>query len=71
MAFVPQVDKTMALIMLVINVFLPGIGTIIAAVLDDSNMTKILIGVAQFILAMFLIGWLWAIVWGIFMLQKA
>ena len=50
-------------ILIIINIFLPGIGTIIAAIGWGDSRTKELIcrGIIQFFTAVFLIGWIQAI----------
>ena len=65
----PVIEKTNALICLVVNIFLPGIGTIIAGVMG--NKPLIGRGIAQFLLAFILVGWIWAIVSGVQFLQNA
>jgi len=53
----------------IINIVLPGIGVIIAGLLDG-NTTDIIIGVLQFLLAFIFIGWVWAIIWGLLMIAR-
>lgn len=65
----PTVEKNNALLCLLINVFVPGIGTIAGGVMG--NMKLIGRGVAQLLLALIVVGWIWAIVTGIQMLQNA
>eukprot|EP01090_Pellita_catalonica_P012519 TRINITY_DN2740_c0_g2_i4.p1 TRINITY_DN2740_c0_g2~~TRINITY_DN2740_c0_g2_i4.p1 ORF type:complete len:121 (-),score=19.14 TRINITY_DN2740_c0_g2_i4:20-382(-) len=55
------------LILGVVNILWPGFGVIIAGALDG-NQNDIIIGIMQFILAFFFIGWIWAVVWGILMI---
>ena len=72
-ASVPSMDKTMALVMLIINIFFPGFGTIIGALVGKTSEVglQIVIGIIQLLTAWLLIGWIWAIWWGIIMVQKA
>jgi len=53
-----------------INIFFPGIGVIIAGILDN-NMTDVVIGVLQLLFAFFILGWIWAIIWGILMIIRS
>ena len=72
-ASIVKVDKTMAMVLLVINIFFPGIGTMINACMGSGGMVtdQIIVGLLQFFTAWLLIGWIWAIWWGIIMVQKA
>lgn len=56
----PVLDQTTALIVLVINLFFPGIGTIVAGV--QGNMPLIGRGIAQLLLTIVIVGWIWALV---------
>ena len=63
----PKVESSMGLIVLILNIFFPGWGTVIAGVLTQEAEKKtpaIIVGILQFILAYFLIGWFWSIWWG-------
>jgi hypothetical protein len=51
-----------AIIVLLINIFLPGMGTIVASCYDSNNKTKyVKYGIFQFLSAFLIIGWIWAI----------
>lgn len=65
----PVLPTDKALISLVINVFVPGIGTIVAGVLGNKPMIGR--GVAQFLLGIVIVGWIWGIVTGVQLLQNA
>lgn len=65
----PVVDKNMALVTLLVNIFVPGVGTIIAGVLGNKPMIGK--GIAQLILSIIIVGWIWAIVTGVQVLQNA
>ena len=49
----------------IVNIFLYGIGTIVAGALDNS-MADVLIGVLQLVLPF--IGWIWSILWAVLMI---
>lgn len=55
----PKVNKTTALLVLIINIFAPGLGTVIAGFLDARglNAKLILYGIIQLIVIV--IGWIW------------
>lgn len=65
----PVLDTTHALLCLGLNVFLPGIGTIAAGVLGQQPLIGR--GVAQLLLSLILVGWIWAIVTGVQLLHNA
>jgi hypothetical protein len=68
----PQLTKTVAWILLFVNIFLPGIGTMIVGCLDVKNPTYfILWGLFQFVTAYFIIGWILAIQTSIFLIIYA
>lgn len=66
----PLVDTVIAVICLIVNIaLLPGVGTIIGAVVaGERGVGK---GIAQLILTIILIGWIWAIITGVQMLVNA
>lgn len=68
-AQVPVLATDKALIALLVNVFVPGVGTIIAGVLGNKPMIGR--GVAQLILSIIVVGWIWGIVTGVQLLQNA
>ena len=49
----------------ILDCFLFGIGTIIAAIIDF-NAVDIVIGILQLVIPF--VGWIWSIVWGIVMI---
>ena len=66
---VPEVQIYIAYICLVLNILIPGTGTMAASCLgkdDDNggNKTQLLIGFFQFLTAIYLIGWICSIYWG-------
>ena len=65
----PVVEMNLALVCLVINIFVPGIGTIVAGVVGNKPMIGR--GIAQLLLALIIVGWIWAIVTGIQLVQNA
>lgn len=60
---VPVLDTGTAAAVLIVNVLLPGIGTIIAGVVG--KMKLIGRGIAQLVLSLIIVGWVWAIVTGV------
>lgn len=50
-----------------------GIGTIIAAFLaSDKNdlISNLIIGIAQLLTSVILVGWIWSIIWGYFIWKR-
>jgi len=59
----PVIETMQAIMVLIINILLPGIGTIVAGVLGGTKLIGR--GIAQFFLALIIVGWVWGIVNGI------
>ena len=60
------ISPHMAIVCLVINIFIPGLGTIINGLSGHKVCPGVFFGVAQFFLTpLFLIGWIWGIVYGV------
>eukprot|EP00727_Mastigamoeba_balamuthi_P007023 m51a1_g2941 hypothetical protein (89) ;mRNA; f:603055-603754 len=60
------------LILGIVNILLPGIGVIIAGAIDggEGGVVDIIIGLIQLVTCWLVIGWIWAIVWGILMIIR-
>jgi len=65
----PVLEMGPAVAVLIVNVILPGIGTIIGGVVG--NRPLIGRGIAQLLLAIIIVGWIWAIITGVQALQNA
>mmetsp|Transcript_16940 Transcript_16940/g.18857 ORF Transcript_16940/g.18857 Transcript_16940/m.18857 type:complete len:88 (+) Transcript_16940:62-325(+) len=63
-------EGMLSLILGIINIFLPGIGVIVGGVIDGLNISHIIIGLIQLVTCWLVIGWLWAIIWGIIMIIR-
>jgi hypothetical protein len=61
----PSVSNCTALIILIINIFLPGVGTMIMGCYSESCGKWACIGIVQILLAALIVGWIWAIYTGI------
>ncbi len=70
-AEIPSTSTVIAIVLLIINIFLPGVGTIVMAFLDGFKLRTLIVGILQFVLTFVIIGWIWSIWWGILCLQKA
>ena len=64
-------DDNMALICFIINICIPGVGTIINAITREPMSQKNLIaGIIQMFTACCLVGWIWSIYWGYLIYNK-
>lgn len=70
---VPKVDSTMGIVALILNIIpIPGLGTIIAGVVSGTDVVKhVIIGILQLVFSFLLIGYIWSIVWGIFIFLES
>ena len=70
---VPVLSNVWAYVCLVLNILLPGMGTILCSCLGDANMNKTQLGcgIVQFLTAPFIVGWLASIYWGILIVKKS
>ena len=71
---VVSLDHTLAVVCLVLNCipFTSGVGTMISACAGgDFNCNALCFGILQFLLCFILVGWIWSIVHGIWLLDAA
>ena len=71
---VPALEGIYPYVALGLNFFLPGVGTILAACVSDPknwSKTQIVCGVTQMLTSIYLIGWVWAIYWGVLIVMKS
>ena len=61
----PVLQVGLALAILILNIFLPGIGTIVMGCVGNNSASWICIGICQMFLVFLVIGWIWAIITGI------
>mmetsp|Transcript_12231 Transcript_12231/g.12045 ORF Transcript_12231/g.12045 Transcript_12231/m.12045 type:complete len:81 (+) Transcript_12231:69-311(+) len=68
---VKRVPQPWHIILFIINIILPGWGTMISACCgSDLDVFTILVGLVQLFTAWLLIGWLWSIYWGYLIFKK-
>lgn len=60
-----RMNTPMATLCLILNVFIPGSGTIVNAVTGKHVGPGLLYGILQFFLTILLIGWIWSIMYGV------
>jgi len=70
---IQKCPKDWGLIILIVNIFLPGIGTMVSSYCADGiNWSAMGVGLAQLLtVPVFLIGWIWSIVWGVKIYEKS
>lgn len=67
------VDPDISTLCLILNIFIPGAGTILNAFADSQQrFIGVLLGILQFLTTpLMLIGWVWAIVYGVKIVNKS
>ncbi len=70
---VKKVGQPMHIILFIVNILFSGVGTMISACIGSGGfcMTTLLVGLCQFLLTFFLIGWIWSIWWGYLIFLKS
>lgn len=61
----PALGKCLALVILIINIIAPGVGTIIMGCCSQNCGEWFCTGILQLLLTVLLIGWIWSICTGI------
>jgi uncharacterized membrane protein (DUF485 family) len=70
-ADINHVKAPMGIILLILNIIIPGVGTFINGLMGDKiHLTTVIIGILQILTTFILIGWIWSIWWGILIFQK-
>lgn len=70
-AEIPATTTLPALILLILNIFAPPIGTLIMSFMGGFKVKTLLVFFLQILLFPILIGYIWSIYWGIIVLQKS
>ena len=72
---IPTVKRSPnGILALVLCILLGGLGTIIVGAIDDRGNNKkniIILGVIQLVLSFILVGWIWAVIWGIMVFVRS
>jgi hypothetical protein len=64
LSVIPRVGQITGILVLFLNIILPGVGSILAG-LCGGSLGCVVAGLLQMLLAPFIIGWVWSIVWGV------
>ena len=68
----PKVNSPWNVLLALLNVFFPGIGTLLCSLWGEPcSKAQAIIGVLQFCMSFFIIGWIWSIVWSYFILKQS
>ena len=70
---VPKAEsKCVGVIFFILNIIIPGTGTIFAAINQNCIGVQIIVGILQFFSSPILfIGWVWSIIWGYKIFEKS
>ncbi|KAG2372865.1 hypothetical protein C9374_013072 [Naegleria lovaniensis] len=69
--YIPKLDGNWHITILILNIIFPGIGTLVAACVSKKKKKySIIFGLLQFFTSFLLVGWIWSVVWGIFMFKR-
>ena len=70
--YVVKLPENLALVLLIINIIFPGVGTMVSGCAGDKvECNVILIGLLQLVTAPLIVGWVWSIFHGVWLWQKA
>ena len=68
----PVIGSPWQYLIFLINLLLPGIGTMIASCFGTPcSKTQFVIGIAQLFTSYILVGWIWSIYWGCLIVSKS
>ena len=67
----PEMNKILAIVILVLNIFFPGIGTMCLFCLYEFKTEYLVVGLIQLITAVCIVGWVWSVLWGVILVAKS
>ena len=68
---IPRPSTGIACLSLILNIIIPGLGTIVAAIAAGSPARQIIVGILQFPIISAFFGYFWAIYWSCRMIEYA
>lgn len=69
---IPVLPRSLAVMLLLCNIFFPSSGTFFMACIGDKlRKTQFLIAVFQLITTFLIVGYVWSIVWGVYVVMKS
>jgi len=70
-SLIPVVSPCLAFTLLIMNCLLAGSGTIVFCCINKEMWKEnLIIGILQFVLMFVFIGWLWSVIWGVFVVLR-
>jgi hypothetical protein len=65
-ASVCKVPSPWGIILFIVNIIFPGVGTIISAFLGGGSCVSeaVVVGIIQLLTCWLIVGWIWSIIWG-------
>jgi hypothetical protein len=73
LSIIPRLHSPWHIICLLLNVIIPGLGTVVGASMSESKgirNTGYLCGMLQFLTSFLFIGWVWSVVWGVLIFTR-
>ncbi len=67
----PEMNKILAIVILVLNIFFPGIGTMCLFFICGFKSEHLVVGLIQLITAICIVGWVWSVLWGVILVTKS
>jgi hypothetical protein len=72
MADIPALPRGLSIVLLIANIFVPPIGTLLLGCVGNTfKPWQLLVAFLQLITLPILVGWIWAVWWGILIVEKA
>nr|AAZ23913.1 spec3-like protein [Sterkiella histriomuscorum] len=70
---IQKVAKPGHIILFILNIILPGWGTMVSSCISLSGFSThtLIVGFLQFITCWFILGWIWSIWWGYLIYKKS
>ena len=69
---VVKLDKWVAIVLFIVNIVFPSIGTMISACCGKKfHKEALIVGLCQFLTCFVFVGWVWSIVHGVWLVKEA
>lgn len=69
---IPSLPMVFAILCLILNIIIPGTGTLCFICFDSGNLVEhLIVGLLQLFLCWTIVCWVWSICWGVFALMRA